>query len=346
MMTVREASSLYEMSGHRLKQIIKEEKLEVHKLSNGYIRIPNATMSALNHLRDIQYQFKILTIGMEKGGLGKTILTINLAICAARKGLKVLVNDFDPECCASLFLAPDDTDWDELGSIREVFLNEKQILDYVIPSRFDGVDFLPSKSRVRKIDRQLDGQNPKHLLRKVSQGIEGYYDLVLNDVPPSFNNLCRASYLSSDIIICPVNDDVFSIDSLHLTIEDIEEACEEFEVEQPLTKVLRNKFTISSKEKSSKSSPKEKPSKSSSTKKTSDDAAEPKRKLRKASYDIGAELNREFSDLLLPFHIRDTDSVKNALNEGYSFFDAPRDKYMEEVKTAIEDLFFFIQSCN
>lgn len=319
MIPVKEASRLYDMTPHRLKQIIKESHLDVVKLPNGYIRIPNDTMSKLNKIRKLDYLPRIVTVGMEKGGIGKTIISINLAICAARKGLRVLICDFDPECCASLFLAPDDTDWEDLGSIREVFLNEKKVSDYVIPSRFDGLDFLPSKSRVRKIDRQLDGLNPKYFLKKVIQDLVDQYDLILFDIPPSFNNLCRASYLSSDVIICPVLDDVFSIDSLHLTIEDIEEACEEFDVAKPTIKVLRNRFSTLNPDTGNK-------------------------RIRKASIDIGAELNREFADKLLPLQVRETESVKNALNNGLSFYDSPKDARIEDVKTAIEDLFQFIQS--
>jgi len=319
MMPVKEASDLFGLTPHRLKQIIKTENFSIEKQSNGYIRVPSKTMSLINHLREIHYEYRIVTIGMEKGGIGKTILTINLAMCAARKGLKVLICDFDPECCATLFLAPDETDWDKLGSIREVFENDKQILDYTVPSRFDGVDFLPSRSRVRKVDRNLDGENPKFLLQHRMQGVREEYDLVLFDIPPSFNNLCRSSYLTSDIVICPVLDDVFSIESLHLTLEDIEEACTNFEKTPPIIKVLRNRFS----------------------------ALSPKsgKVNRRASKDIGVELNREFPDILLPLQVRETEAVKNSLNNGHSFFSAPKDPRLEDVKSAIEDLFKVIQAC-
>lgn len=315
MINVKDAAEHFGLTGPRLKQILKEQNIPYLKEDNGYIKIPSRSMAELNALRKIQYQKRVATIAIEKGGSGKTVITLNTGLTAARHGARVLIVDLDPECCASLFLAEEGLDWTKLGSIYEVYKNDKQILDYVIPSRFDGVDFLPGKVLVRKLDRELDTQNPKTILRKKMIGLLEIYDLILFDLPPSFTRLCAAAYLTSDIVVCPVNSDTFSVDSMHLTKEDIEEACAEFEVPVPQMFVLKNRFS-----------------------------AENLKRKRRASKETSAELNKEFADMMLPFQIRAGACIENCLNDGITLYDASRETGLEEIKSAFFDLFTLLSS--
>ncbi|RYE56619.1 MAG: ParA family protein [Sphingobacteriales bacterium] len=312
MIATKEASEHFGLTGPRLKQLVKENGIPTVKLPNGFLKFPNETMAKLNNLRNIKYRKTVATIAIEKGGSGKTVITLNLALTAARYGLKVLVCDFDPECCASLFLAPDNVEWRDLGSIYEVFEKDKQIIDYTKPSRFEGVDFLPGKILVRRLDKTLDSKNPKNILSSKMKILREKYDLILFDLPPSFNKLCASSYLTSDVVICPVNSDVFSLDSLNLTIEDIESACTEFEANMPPIYVLKNRF-----------------------------AADHMR--RKASKVTSAELNRDFAESLLPMQIRASATIENCLNAGITLYDAPKSETgIEEIKRAFYELFNFI----
>lgn len=311
MINVKDAAEHFGLTGPRLKQILKEHDVPFIKEENGYIKIPSISMAALNGIRKVEYEKRVVTVAIEKGGSGKTVITINVALTAARYGRKTLVVDLDPECCASLFLKPDEVDWSTLGSIYEVIENDKQIIDYAVPSRFDGVDFLPGKILIRKLDKSLMDQNPKYILRKRMKALLEVYDLVLFDLPPTFSKLCAAAYLSSDIIVCPVNSDMFSVESMHLTRDDIEEACAEFDVPMPPMYVLKNRFSADNKK-------------------------------RKASKSTAAELNKEFSDMILPFQIRAGACIENCLNEGKTLFEAGKEAGIEEIRSAFFELFLLI----
>jgi chromosome partitioning protein len=311
MINVKNAAEHFGLTGPRLKQILKEHDISFIKEQNGYVKIPSESMSFLNRIRKIPYEKKIVTIAIEKGGSGKTVITINVALTAARYGRKTLVIDLDPECCASLFLKPENIEWASLGSIYEVIEHDKQIIDFTAPSRFDGVDFLPGKILIRKLDRSLIDQNPKNILRKRMKNLMEYYDLILFDLPPTFSKLCAAAYLTSDIIICPVNSDMFSVESMHLTKDDIEEACEEFDAPVPQMYVLKNRFSADNKK-------------------------------RKASKSTAAELNKDFADIILPFQIRAGACIENCLNEGKTLFDAGKEAGIEEIRSAFFELFLLI----
>ena len=306
MIPVKDAAQIIEVTPNRLKQIIKENKFKIHKESNGFLKLPNETMRQILLMRGASFTCRIIVIGMQKGGVGKTALTLNAAIGAARRGFRVLIVDFDPEVCATRFLAPEDVNLDMLGSIYEVFHDGGLIKDYVVPSRFDGVCFLPSKPKMRRIERSVGGKNPKYLLKEKMKGLEEEFDLIFFDLPPAFNTMESAAYLSSDLVICPLDEDVFSIDSFAMTVEDIHEVCEQFDVSPPPIKLLRNKTT-------------------------SED-----RISYKETYE---ELMKDHGDKLLPFFIKSKAAVKNSINSGVSVFDL---KGELDLKSSIGELVSYI----
>lgn len=301
MISVKEAANILNISPVRLKQIIKEEKYEIQRESNKYIKIPTATMKKIRTSRGLEVSSKIASIAIEKGGVGKTILTLNTAAAAAKRGYRTCILDLDPEACSTLFLAKDDTDFDKLGTILEVYSSDKNIIDFVTESRFDGIDFLASKSKIRRTEKFISGKNPKNILKQKMQGLRDMYDLVLLDLPPSYLTLQQTAYLSSDIIIFPINNDVFCLDSLNLTLEDIEETCEQFEAPMPPYKVLRNRYS----------------------------------KLRRNTRETTTELMRDFGDKVLPFQIKNCAAIENSLNDGKMIFDVSGEA---DVKSAFEDL--------
>lgn len=246
MISLNDAAKLFNLTPTRLRQIINKEKLLIIKgdgdKGKGKVEIPSLTMARLNELRGFKITPKIATVGIEKGGVGKTTTTAHLAVGAARRGSKVLCLDFDPECCLTQFFLKGDAP-DSILTIKDVIEKKGQIIDYTMPTKFDGIDILPADVWIRRVERMIMDKNPATLLKSRMIGLKEKYDLVLIDVPPSWNKLTESAYISCDIVIMPVNSDVFSIDSLHLTIEDIEEACEEFQIEAiPEIRIIKNKY--------------------------------------------------------------------------------------------------------
>ena len=303
MIPVKDAAEVIGLSNVRLKQILKEEGFEFSRSKSGYITISHATLRAMMKSRGVKYQPTVATFGIEKGGAGKTTLTLLFALYASRlRGAKVAVLDVDPEASATQFLAPENFDISKSGTILEVFQHNRQIIDFLQPSRFTAVDFLPCRALSRRVDRFIADANPKTFLRQKMRGLREMYDIVLWDVPPSFSQLIAGAYLSSDIVVCIVNSDVFSLESLILTKEDIHEMADRFEAKKPDIRVLRNRFSAQ----------------------------------RRNARESHIELQRDYADELLPFQVKESAVIANAINDGLSPFDGRGNADLKEV---FSDLF-------
>jgi chromosome partitioning protein len=309
MISLKDAATFFKLTVTPIRKQLADLGLShaIDEKGNAYITTEN--FRKLRIERKMPPTRKIVTVGVEKGGTGKTVTTLHLATTAARYGWKTLVCDLDPECCISLLLAKQDFDWKSYLSVYEVFSNSELSLDSAVyESRFDGLDFVPAKGVMRRLERELGDINPRTLLKKKLHSLQEQYDLIIFDLPPSFNRLCVSAYLTADSILCPVNPDIFALQTLGLTLEDIDEACEEWEVPKPQIHVLKNRFK-----------------------------APGARSL--ASTDIGCELDRDFADLLLPIQVKSTDSVTNCLNGGHSLYDYPkRDPGIESLKLSFFEI--------
>jgi Mrp family chromosome partitioning ATPase len=100
MISTRQAGELLDLTPHRIKQLLNENKnLNFEQRTNGnrQINIPSETMANLLKLRSKAVVPKKCVIKSQKGGVGGTTLTLMTAIRAAQRGAKVLVWDLDPE---------------------------------------------------------------------------------------------------------------------------------------------------------------------------------------------------------------------------------------------------------
>lgn len=131
---------------------------------------------------------RTLAILNQKGGVGKTTVTLGLASAAAAAGRRVLVVDLDPQASTSwvLGIEPDP----DARTVVDVLQNKQQPLDDVIQRSAwsDHVDVLPSSSRLQELEI-----GPSKRLRKALAKVESDYEVVLIDCPPSLGNLTRSA---------------------------------------------------------------------------------------------------------------------------------------------------------
>lgn len=131
---------------------------------------------------------RTLAILNQKGGVGKTTVTLGLASAAAAAGRRVLVVDLDPQASTSwvLGIEPDP----DARTVVDVLENKQQPLDVVIQRSAwsDHVDVLPSSSRLQELEI-----GPSKRLRKALAKVESDYEVVLIDCPPSLGNLTRSA---------------------------------------------------------------------------------------------------------------------------------------------------------
>lgn len=154
---------------------------------------------------------------MQKGGVGKTTTTTNLAAAAARVGKRVLIVDVDPQGNAgtAFGLVPRQMD----KTLYEVLWGTVKPAEAIV-STAAGVDVLPANnnlwalaSEMPKASRQVpEFLDPDLLLKARLGSLEGRYDLVLIDTPPSLDFLTRAALAWANKAIITLQTEYFSLD--------------------------------------------------------------------------------------------------------------------------------------
>lgn len=162
---------------------------------------------------------KIAIINL-KGGVGKSVTTINLAAEFSARGLGVLVVDLDKQANVTKFYNA--LDYDK-PSTADILTCSKDILDVVRPNACKGIDILPSNMRMLAANKQVltDVSNVPQQTRLgyAFDRVEDRYDVCLMDCPPdldmgSINALC-----SADWVIIPVDCDEWATDGLREVLE-------------------------------------------------------------------------------------------------------------------------------
>jgi chromosome partitioning protein len=224
---------------------------------------------------------KCFTVGIQKGGVGKTMIALNLAATWATAGLRVLYLDLDPQASATNFLLPPEADYDRLLTSLEVCLQpELTFATAATTTRFAGLDLVASKPAIRKTDPLLRDMGALAFLE--SRLANAPYDCIIFDVPPSLNELIMGAYCLSDEILMPILPDIWSIESAVLTIANVEEELALHNRPVPLIRLIRNRF----------------------------------RPGRIASAEAQEMLESELAGRLLPHCIPETAAIQNLVNDG------------------------------
>jgi chromosome partitioning protein len=291
-------SKLLEISRPRIKQLCSENEISYLKMggNSSRIKFPHSSVRSLLSVKGLNFKKKIVTIGQEKGGIGKSLLTFNIASNLSFMGARVLIIDLDPEACTTNVLI--DSHVTEYKTIYEVIQQNLQFKDIIIPTKYEGLDLVGCKGIARRAERLVNDQNPKKILRERMEGLLDQYDLIMFDIPPSFSRLISSAYLTSDLVVMPTFPDSWSIESLQLTLDDLEEECSQFDVKIPEIKIVMNKYLPD----------------------------------RKASQEAWKVLVNNYGDYLLPFQIRESAGLQNTINDGISIFESS--KY-PEIKEAL-----------
>ena len=160
----------------------------------------------------------IIAIANQKGGVGKTTTTVNIAAGLVTMGKKVLCIDFDPQSHLGKYLG---YQFDNKPTITDfIFAKASYMLlppaeDLIRHSNF-GIDYIPSSLRLSKAETVLaQAMFREQVLRDILPTIipEGY-DFILIDCNPSMGILLTNALVAADRVLIPVQTEEFSIDGL------------------------------------------------------------------------------------------------------------------------------------
>ena len=159
-------------------------------------------------------QTRVIAIGNQKGGVGKTTTTINLAACLGELGVNILVLDLDPQSNATSGLG---LPKQEGTSIYNALLENKSAFDLIQNSVAENVDIIPSELDLAgaEIDvARMD--NYLHCVRNAVDPITetGIYDFILIDCPPSLGILTMNALTVAHSFIAPIQCEYYALEGL------------------------------------------------------------------------------------------------------------------------------------
>lgn len=156
---------------------------------------------------------RVIAVVNQKGGVGKTTTSVNLAAALGRLGKKILLIDLDPQGNATVSVG---VDKDQLeNSIFEVLVGEVKPKEAIIQVEKACLDLLPANGNLTAAEVALleEDMGPKRL-RKALKKTRSQYDAILIDCPPTLNMLTLNALTAADGIIVPVQCEYFALEGL------------------------------------------------------------------------------------------------------------------------------------
>ncbi|MCG5514628.1 MULTISPECIES: ParA family protein [unclassified Ectothiorhodospira] len=187
----------------------------------------------------------------QKGGVGKSTITSNLAAISAAYGLRTLVVDLDPQGNSSQYLLGSaftecehtvvDFFAGTLGSGFS-FKSRKQVDLIPLQTPFEALHIVPANRELENLQGKLESRYKIYKLRDALQGIADRYDAVFIDTPPALNFFTRSALIAADRCLIPFDCDDFSRRALYELLDNVREIQEDHNERLMVEGIIVNQF--------------------------------------------------------------------------------------------------------
>lgn len=197
------------------------------------------------------------TVFNQKGGVGKSSITCNLAAISAQQGLSTLVVDLDVQGNSSAYLGYDIHDEETLipgASVADLFKQKKgffkssqDAIDFVLETDFKNLYLLPASVELNAMEKDLESRYKIYQLRNVLDELTDYFDRIYIDTPPNFNFYSKSALIATDTVLIPFDCDSFSKQALYNVIDNMFELKEDHNESLEIEGIVINQFNAQAK---------------------------------------------------------------------------------------------------
>ncbi len=163
----------------------------------------------------------------QKGGVGKSTITCNLAAIAAARGVRTLVVDLDPQSNSTRYLLGAAADELE-GTATEFFdqvlnfkLRPKATEDFIHATPFANLSIMPADAALEELQAKLESRYKIYKLKEALDALD--FDQIWIDTPPALHFYTRSALIAADTCLIPFDCDEFARRALYTLLDNVAE---------------------------------------------------------------------------------------------------------------------------
>lgn len=159
---------------------------------------------------------RVIAVANQKGGVGKTTTSVNVAACLAATGQKILLIDLDPQANATSGVGLEKR---EGASAYPALLGEGTLEASVVPTAYERLSVIPSEVDMCGAEVELSRvENHLHRLKMALEPIvnSGQYDLILIDCPPALGVLTLNVFTATDWLLIPLQCEYYALEGISM----------------------------------------------------------------------------------------------------------------------------------